>query len=1152
MTERRTVEKSETAKREEEILAFWRENKTFERSLEKKAPKGEFVFYDGPPFANGLPHIGHLLASSIKDVVGRYKTMRGYHVRRRWGWDTHGLPIETLVEKKLGLKTKKDILEIGVEKFNATAREMVFGFEREWEKYVERIGRWVDFKNSYKTMDNTFIESVWWALKRLWDKGLLYEGRKVLMYCTHCETPLAKAEIAMDNTYKDITEEAVTVKFKVKNPAARGLPENTFILAWTTTPWTLPGNVALAVGGEITYALSKVGDGHVITAEKLAPKDAAIVKKMAGADLVGLEYEPLFDIKAMQTEKSHRVYAADFVSTDEGAGIVHTAVMYGEDDFVLGQKEGLPMVQMLNPNGTYLETMPELLRGKYIKDAEKDIKRDLESRGLMFERKNHTHSYPHCYRCGTPLIYNAVASWFINIQEVKSRMVSENQKVLWVPEHLKNGRFGKIVEGAPDWTISRNRFWASPLPIWKSATGKVMVVGGLDEIKQRVKKSGNQYFVMRHGEAESNVKGIVDGDPSAQNHLTENGKKDIAEAAGRIREKNVKKIYASPFLRTRETAEIIRKELQLPESSVVIDERLREVNPGVLDQKPVEEFRGFFKSWAERFVKAPEGGTDYSVMRRRLGEFLLEIDSKERGSNILLVTHESPAFILSMIAAGETPEQGEKRFASGTETVKNGEILDLRFAHLPWNAEFELDLHRPYTDNLILIGDDGEEYARIPEVVDCWVESGSMAFAELHYPFENKAEFERSAPGDFITEYIAQTRTWFYYMHAMGVLLFDRQAFKACVSTGTILAADGEKMSKSKGNYTDPLENLDRYGADAMRLYLMGAPIMQAEDLRFRDEELRDTHNRTIGILWNTFKFFDLYQKEYDGKTDARKSEHVLDRWVLARLDETTAEVTMAMDAYDTPATARAIRAFVDDYSTWYVRRSRDRVKSEWHDKQYCLATQREVLLTLSKLIAPIMPFIAESIYRGIEAGGSVHLEAWPEAVSRGGFFSRLFGGVKAGPILEEMAGVRAIVSQALQARDKAGIKVRQPLAKLTIKQSFSNDLLDVIRDEVNVKGVVVGQIEGDVELDTNLTPELKEEGFVRDLIRAIQGARKEAGLNPGENAQVTLTASHEVQDLIAKHTKTISDATHVTVAFGEAANMQKVGEHEIGLGIVK
>lgn len=1142
--------KSETAKREEEILAFWRENKTFERSLEKKAPKGEFVFYDGPPFATGLPHHGSLLSSIIKDVIPRYKTMRGYRVRRRWGWDTHGLPIESLVEKELGLKTKKDILNIGVAKFNEAARSMVLKYVEDWRKYVERIGRWVDYDNSYKTMDNSFIESVWWALKRLWEKQLLYEGRKVLMYCPHCETPLAKAEIAMDNTYQDITEEAVTVKFKVKNPERHGLPENTCLLAWTTTPWTLPGNVALAVGEDIEYVLNN--DNFIFAKsriEKISGVSHNVKKELNASDLVGLEYEPLFDIKAMQTGKSHRVYSADFVSTEEGTGIVHTAVMYGEDDFVFGQKEGLPMVQMLNPDGTYLETMPELLRGKYIKDAEKDIKRDLEARGLMFKRENHTHSYPHCWRCGTPLIYNAVPSWFINIQKVKGRMLEENEKVNWVPDHLKHGRFYNIVENAPDWTISRNRFWASPLPIWKSRSGKVMVIGSVDELKKRAKTNGNTFFVMRHGEADTNVRGILNCDVSADIHLTDEGRRAVVESAARFTDAPFDVIITSPFPRARETAAIVAQTIGLSEDAIRTDERLHEYNLGKYNGISLAEWHSKFPPGKERYKRGPEGGENDSQVRTRMMEVLIDLERKYQGKRILIVSHGTPLWTLITTVRAYSEEEAVGVYRKGYP--KLGGIEELHFAPLPWNENFELDLHRPYTDSIVLLGDDGEEYTRIPEVVDCWVESGSMPFAEYHYPFENTAEFEKRAPGDFIAEYIAQTRTWFYYMHAMGVLLFDRLAFKNVVSTGTILAADGEKISKSKRNYTDPLELIDRYGSDAVRLYLMGSPVMRSEDLRFRDEDVRDAHNRCIGILWNTFKFFDLYQKEYDGKTEARKSTHVLDRWILARLDELIEEVTAAMDVYSTPEAVRALRDFVDDYSTWYVRRSRERVKGEWHDKHYSLAVQREVLLTLAKLMAPITPFIAESIWRGIEGGGSVHLESWPTMRESGNFSRRFFGGAKKDPILEEMARVRAIVSQALQARDKAGIKVRQPLAKLTIKQSFSNDLLDVIRDEVNVKGVVVAPIEDDVELDTNLTPELKEEGFVRDLIRAIQGARKEAGLSPGEDAKVAIDAAGDAQALIAKHTKEIGEATHATIAFGNAGEAkQKIGDHEISLRI--
>lgn len=1102
--------KSETAKREEEILTFWKENKTFERSLDKKAPKGEFVFYDGPPFATGLPHSGSLLSSVIKDVIPRYKTMRGYHVRRRWGWDTHGLPIESLVEKELGLKTKKEILEIGIAKFNETARSFVLRYVHDWKQYVDRIGRWVDYENSYKTMDNSFIESVWWTLKRINEKGLLYEGNKVLMYCSHCETPLAKAEIAMDNTYKDVTEEAVTVKFEFLDQP------KTFFLAWTTTPWTLPGNVALAVGPEIEYCTVQAGDEtYVLAKERLASvlKDVPheVLETKRGAEFVGKKYKPLFTVAHLKSEKSYQVQVAEFVTTEDGTGIVHIAPMYGEDDNQLGQSEGLPMVQLLNPNGTYNDQVPEFLRGQYWKEANKDIKRDLEGRGLLFARDNHTHSYPHCWRCGTPLIYNAVSSWFINIQKVKAKLISENQKINWVPDHLKNGRFGKIVESAPDWTISRNRFWASPLPIWKSKEGSVMVIGSLAEIKEKGKKSGNTYFVMRHGESDGNMRGIVNSDNSIENHLTEKGKEQVRESVHAVKE-SFDLIVTSPLTRAVETAEAVRAEKGLSKESVVVDARISEVHFGAFNNGPREEYVQAFPSLIARSHESPKGVETWQQIRKRVGEFLYELERTYANKRILIVTHDTPGFLLFATARGETNEEAVNARPTVHQDLhfKNAEIHSLDFVPLPVNANYELDLHRPYTDSIVLIDGEGVEYHRIPEVIDCWVESGSMPFAEYHYPFENKREFESRSPGDFIAEYIAQTRTWFYYMHAIGVILFDRLAFKNVVTTGTIVAADGEKISKSKKNYTDPLELIDQYGADAMRLYLLGSPVMQAEDLRFRDEDVRDAHNRVIGILWNSFKFFELYQKEYDGSALSRESTHVLDQWILALLDELVVEITSAMESYDTPRAVRALKVFVDDYSTWYVRRSRERVKSEWHDKQFALATQREVLLTLAKLIAPITPFLADAIWRGIESGGSVHLEAWPE-VRRPGFFARLFGSTADG-VLAEMKEVRTLVTKALDARDKAGIKVRQPLTKLEIGPTqLSKELRDVIRDEVNVKEVIpVPELAtGEVRLDTTMTPELQREGLVREAVRGGQEQRKIYKFNPSDHlSKVVITGS--------------------------------------------
>jgi len=924
--------KSETALREEEVLKFWNANGIFEKSLKKDSPNGEYVFYDGPPFATGTPHQGSLLSSIIKDVVPRYKTMRGFYVHRRWGWDCHGLPIESLVEKELNLKSKKDILDIGIKAFNEKARSMVLGYVADWEKYVNRIGRWVDFSNSYKTMDNSYIESIWWALKKLWEDKKLYEGNKVLMYCSHCETPLAKAEIAMDNTYQDVTETAVTVKLKLKQNTVIGLEGDVYALAWTTTPWTLPGNVALAVGADIDYEVwEKDGEQLLASSEfwKQSSGDKPITRGvLPGSALDGLEYEPLFKVPEIyDNEKAHKVYLADFVNTEDGTGIVHTAVMYGEDDYELGKQEDLPMVQLLNNNATYNDKAPELIRGQHIKKATPLIVDDLKDRGLLFEAAEYTHSYPHCYRCGTALIYNAVSSWFLDIQSVKRRMLEENEKVNWVPDHLKHGRFHNIVESAPDWTISRNRFWASPLPIWKcSSCGAIEVIGSVDELRDK--------------------------------------------------------------------------------------------------------------------------------------------------------------------ALGDVPE--------------------------------DLDLHRPYIDDVQLQCACGEAMDRIPEVVDCWVESGSMPIAQNH---EVGKPIEEPVIADFIAEYIAQTRTWFYYMHAMGVLLFDRRAFNNVVSTGNILAADGQKISKSKRNYTDPLILVDQYGADAMRLYMMGSPVMQSEDVSFRDEEVREMHNRIVNILWNTYKFYSLYAEERDDSVKALDSTHVLDQWLQRRLAQAVHEGTVAFDEYDMPRTVRVVRELVDEYSTWYVRRSRDRMKSDdATDKQYALANQYEALLVISKLLAPCAPFLADAVYRGI--GGpleSVHLEPWPEAI---------FEGVD---LLNDMQTARKVVSAALEARAEAGIKVRQPLGTLTIKHDVSENLRAVIADEVNVEAVVVdATLEQEVALDTTITPELEEKGNIREITRMVQGKRKEENLEPGQQVSSVISGPSKTLELIKKYADDIQRQTDVTVTPGE------------------
>jgi len=1099
------------ADREEEILKFWKAERIFEKSLEKPSPKGNFVFYDGPPFATGLPHYGTLLSSIIKDVIPRYKTMQGYRVRRRWGWDTHGLPIESLVEKKLGLKSKKDIEKIGVAKFNEEARSMVLEYAKDWQKYIERIGRWVEFENAYKTMDNSYIESVWWALSELNKKKLLYEGRKVLMYCLHCETPLAKAEIAMDNSYKDITEEAVTVKFKIKN----GKLKDNFLLAWTTTPWTLPGNVALAVGKKIKYAISE----NIIRSDENG--------SLTGEDLIGLEYEPLFEIpKIKESDKAYKVYGADFVNTEEGTGIVHTAVMYGEDDFSLGQKEGLPMVDLLDAGGKYNENAPEFLEGKYIKKAEVEIKDYLEKKGLIYERKNNTHSYPHCYRCGTALIYNAVSSWFINIQKIKEKLLKLNEKINWVPEHLKHGRFQNIMENAPDWTISRNRYWASPLPIWRNEkTKEVKVLGSLEELKKYTKKSGNKYFVMRHGEAENNTEGVLSAKENNPHHLTEKGILDTKESVKELKNEKIDLIISSPFIRTKETAEIVADLIGIDKKEIQYDKRIGEHNFGDFDNKPIAEYYKYYSSFEEAFIKPLPGGESYTDTKKRIGEFIYELERNFYNKNILVITHESPAWLMFCAALGLDREASMKLSAYDESFLENSKFKKLDFVSLPHNENYELDLHKPYIDELELIDEDGNILKRVSEVVDCWVESGAMPFAEWHYPIENKDEFESRFPGDFIAEYIAQTRTWFYYMHVLSVALFDSISFKNVVTTGNVMAHDGTKMSKSKGNYTDPLANFDKFGADALRLYMMGSVVMQAEDLIFKDEDYKENYQRVINIFWNCFTFFQTYADKDIDNNKKVKLENILDRWISSRLNEVILEITLALEKYNMVKAARAIKPFVDDFSTWFIRRSRDRFKSEnLEDRKEATQTTKFVLLEFSKVIAPITPFIAENIYKELRGGNdpeSVHLCSFPE------------GDKIDQEVLDNMKVVREIVSLVLEKRMSAGIKVRQPLGELRVKSlelRGKEEYLELIKDEINVKEIIFDQdLENEVELDIEITEELQKEGNVREIIRAIQDLRKQANLSPADTVVLKVATDDKGREFLEEFEKEIKKPTNIS-----------------------
>lgn len=1125
MAEETQNNKSEAAKREERILEFWRENKTFEKSLEKKAPKGHYVFYDGPPFATGQIHYGHILGSTAKDVIGRYQTMQGFYVPRKWGWDCHGLPIENIVEKELGIAGHKEIEKYGIDKFVEYARSKVLQYDKDWEKGIERIGRWVDFRGSYKTMDNTFIESVWWALSELNKKNLIYEGVRVLAYCPRCETPIANSEIAMDNSYKDISDISVYVKFELEDEPG------TYLLAWTTTPWTLPGNTAIAVNKNIVYVKVKVANDTLILAKEtlqnvLKDKEYTVLGEVKAENIIGKQYKPLFQYyknsEAAKNKNIWKVWHADFVTVDQGTGMAHEAPAFGEDDMNLAKENNIPWIIHVDETGRFksevtdfagMQVKPKSEEKDGHQKADVEVIKYLAKNNTLFAKEKIIHSYPHCMRCETPIIYYALPSWFINIQKEKENILKQAESINWIPSHLKEGRFKNIAENAPDWNISRNRYWASPLPIWKCEKCKRQIfVSSLEDLKNKTKKSGNKYFVMRHGEAENNVNKIVNSNPNAGFHLTENGISQVKKVKDQFKEK-IDLIISSDVLRAKETSGIIAHELGLDEKNIIFDERLREINVGVYEGKKLEEYRSQFSSYEERFHKAPAEGENFAQVKNRVTEFLYEIEHKYQNKNILIVSHESPIWLLFAGSAGLSVEQTLKLTENKQESfVKNAEMHELPFTPIPHNQNYELDLHRPYIDNVSLICECGGDLKRIPEVLDCWFESGSMPFAQDHYPFENKEWQKNNFPAGFVAEYIAQTRTWFYYTHVVSAILFKHAPFKNIVTTGTLRAEDGEKMSKSKNNYPNPWSFVDKYGVDALRIYLMSSTLMKGEDANFSEKAVQDIASKIIGRLFNVFAFYELYRDKDLEKNDVSKSKNVLDVWIMARFEKTLVDITNGMEMYDMAEATRPIDLFIDDLSTWYLRRSRERIKNG--DKE-ARATLYYVLKTLTKLLAPFAPFTAEDIWLKLKNADdveSVHLANWPTKPFK--LFS--FGKSK---IIENMEKVRNIVTLGLEARQKAGIKVRQPLQKLVIKNfELGAEYGELIKDELNVKEVISDKnLNQEIFLDVGITDELKEEGDYRELVRALQDMRKKMGLTPSDIVKISFDANSDGKELLQK-----------------------------------
>ncbi len=1147
------VPKNKVVETEEKILKFWEDNQIFKKSVEKPAPKGDFVFYDGPPFATGEPHYGHVVPGTIKDIIPRYKTMKGYKVRRRWGWDCHGLPVENLIEKELNLKSKKDIIDYGIDKFNEASRNSVMRYANDWRKIIPRLGRFVDMEDDYRTMDSSYTESVWWAFSELHKKGLIYEGFKSMNLCTRCETTLSNFEVSQG--YKDITDISVYVKFKLKDD------KNTSLLAWTTTPWTLPGNTALAINSKIKYVKIEVktekGIDNLILAESrlsTIKQEYKVLGEVSIKDLIGKSYIPVFDYfvndkKIKNIENAYKIYDADFVTIDSGTGIVHIAPAFGTDDYELSVKNNIPFIQHVSMDGKFTaqvkdfafkDVKPKTTDEDRVNKVEGHQKADIEiikylaHAGSLFAKEKIIHSYPHCWRCSTPLLNYATSSWFVKVTAIKDKLIKENSKVKWTPKEIGEKRFGDWLTGARDWAISRSRFWGAPLPVWRDEkTNECIVFGSVKDLK-KYSKAKNTYYVCRHGEAMNNTEKVISSKEDNPHHLTELGKKQANEAGKWLSDKKIDLIFVSPFIRTMETANIIADKLGLDKSKIIIDQRVKELNAGVWNGKPFDDFVSNF-SHKNRFEMTPEGGENYVDIKKRMGNAIYDYENKYSGKNILIISHDTPLFLLETVSQGLNRKESIALRGSDEHYNKNAKPRKLDFHPLPHNDEYELDLHRPYIDNIELYTDKGSKLKRIPEVFDCWFESGSMPFGESHYPF-NKCDFNpkpgpfskilgktKGYPADFISEGLDQTRGWFYSMLVLGVALFGKSPYKKVIVNGLVLAEDGQKMSKSKKNYPDLMLVVNKYGADALRYFLMSSSAVRAQDVVFSEKLVDEVVKKHIGRLNNVVSFYEMYSQGLEIKNV--KSTNQLDIWINTRLSQVAKEITDNLEKCEIDRASRPIADFVDDLSTWYLRRSRDRFKSDnLSDREMALSTTRNVIIEFTKLIAPFMPFIAEDIYQKLKTKDmkeSVHLESWSDLKK-----------VNV-EVLNSMSNLRKIASLGLEARMNAKINVRQPLSKLTTKVKINDDLIYILKDEVNVKEIVHDvSILNDVLLDTTITKELKEEGIVRELQRSIQDLRKEKGMNVKDIAELSISSSKENIEIYKKGEEIIRKTTGLSAIY--------------------
>lgn len=1091
MNENKENSKKNFAEAEKDVLEHWQKNKIFERSIEKTNRGEPFVFFEGPPYANGKPGIHHVEARAFKDIILRYKTMRGFFVRRKAGWDTHGLPIEIEVEKKLGLSSKKEIEEkVGIEKFVEEARKLTLSNMSDWESMTNRMGYWLDLKNPYITMTNSYLEALWKVFSEISKNGYLYKDYKVLPWCPRCGTSLSSHELAQG--YKKVKEKSVYIKFKARDKGGAIF----YFLVWTTTPWTLPGNVALAVNPKSKYAVVEHGgDRLVLVKDRLGVLggDYKLISEKSGKDLIGLKYEPLYDASKSYklTANSYSVVGADFVSTMDGTGIVHIAPAFGGDDQKVSKENGLPVIVSAGEDGK-MRTPDYLWNGKYFQESNPFIIENLKERNLLYKEEFYEHDYPFCWRCNSALMYLAKDSWFFKTTAVKDRMLKKNSKIGWHPEFIKNGRFGEWLRENVDWAISRERYWGMPLPIWEcnpttGGCGHHEIVGSLEELDKYGPKRETEVFIMRHGEADHNVKSIIGPSTPAQdknNNLTPKGRKQVKNAAKSLEKQKIDLIISSPLNRARETAKILSEALG---ARVEINENIYEINFGSFFGRAEKELRKEFP-FERKLVERFPGGESLRDVRARMMMELRRIVKNNPGKKILVVSHGDPIWVLNAALEG----LGESRYQSSWYP-KTGEAKELRLHNWPYNRAGELDLHRPYVDLVDLAcAKCGSVMNRVKEVADIWYESGSMPFAQDHELFKRDSKLQY--PADYISEGVDQTRGWFYTMLAVASLLKKPAPYKNVLVAGLLLDEKGEKMSKSKGNAVEPALLFEKYGADAVRWYFYTVNQPWDEKL-FKESDVADASRRFLSIFWNSLVYWQTYKDKSVVKKI--KPKLLINKWLQARLNQVGFEATEALEKYDIVKAARMIENFVaEDLSRWYIRRIRDAIRfGEKNEKKEISDVFGFALYDTAKLSAPFIPFLTDRMYLEVMKKGSIHTDKWTKFKKPAKADTKL---------IEEMNEARRIVSLALEARAKAGIKVRQPLAMLKVKSKKLNiknkELLGLIKGEINVKEIKFDpKIQEEVGLDITITPELKEEGQLRELVRHIQEKRKEAGLQPSD-----------------------------------------------------